>query len=115
MGDSFIVRLAVELGFTALKLEFPPLAGFISAFQPILGFFARKYLGFLTDKGITLIDLTEDSIEIGRQKSEYKDAIEKAYANAAAKKYTEEEKNAIRQQYLDAIRKFVRVGNGLRQ
>lgn len=115
MKDSFIVKLAVELGFKTLALQFPAISWlFIGCPANFLEFFAIRYLGFLADKGILVIDLSKDSIEIALHRRDYREAAIKAYKKATAKVYTEEEKRAIRKQYLDTIRKFVSVGDGLR-
>ncbi len=107
----FLVNFAVELGLKALALSLPKLSFLFSGFfGSVITHFAVKYLNFMVERGILLIDLGKYAIEVGLEQKEYREMIEKAYKNAIAKVYTEEEKGAIRKQYLDAIRKFVHVG-----
>lgn len=79
----------------------------------IVGFIATKILESVLDKGILKIDLTIDSIKVAMQEEQYKKLAEAAYGKATARVYTEVEKDAIRKQYLDALRDFARFGNGL--
>ena len=113
VADSFIVKLAVELGLKKLAVLFPPAAFlFTGCLGDVVGHFAGKFIGFLADQGILVIDLGADAIKVAFERREYREAAIAAYKKARARVYTEEEKRAIRKQYLDAIRKYVSVGNG---
>lgn len=109
------MRLAVDLGFKALAAAFPPVAFlFVGPLGSILAHFARGFLGVLADKGILNLDLTLDSIRIGAERKEYREDALKAFEKASARVYTEEEKRAIREEYLKILRKFGRVGDGIK-
>ncbi len=116
MASLFLVHFAVGLGLKALAAAYPAV-GWL--FTGILGnvweYFGSRFLGFLVQRGILVIDLGASAIKIGLEEKDYKAAIEKAYKNAIARVYTEEEKVAIRKQYLDALRPFASVGDGLRK
>lgn len=113
MGKNlFIVKFAVELWFTAIKGKVPWLAPFLTFAQPVLAYFSERFLGSLVDWGIVVIDLTVASVRVALEREEYRELAMKAYKNATARVYTEEEKRAIREEYLRVIRRFGRVGNG---
>lgn len=104
-ADLFSLQLGVRLWL----LKF----GITGWFSDLLTAIATKFLGSLLDYGIFGIDITVNAIEEGMKKAEFKDLALKAHNKAIAKVYTEEEKNAIRQQYLDLLGKFVAFGNGV--
>lgn len=108
--DLFIVKFAVELWFVAIKGKVPWAAPFLTFLQPILAFFAERILGSFVDWGILVIDLTLDKIKVALEREDYRQAALKAYEKAIKKVYTEGEKDAIRLEYLNTIRKFVRIG-----
>lgn len=62
------------------------------------------------DKGIFAIDITINAVQTGMQMEKFKALAKKAHNKATARVYSEEEKSAIRQQYLIAIRDFARFG-----
>lgn len=68
----------------------------------------------MVDKGILVIDITIDAVQVGLEESEFKDLAAQAYNHAVARVYTDEEKNQIRQEYLDTLRKFGTFGDGVR-
>lgn len=103
MKNSFIVHLGVSLWLASVGLT----GGWAAFVSPILCWI----LGDLLDKGIYVIDLTLDSIKVGMQEKEFKEAAEAAYNRASARVYTEAEKVAIRQQYLDALAAFAKFGS----
>lgn len=72
----------------------------------ILTYFAEKFLGFMVDQGILLIDLGIIGAQVAMQKEEYEEFAKEAYARASRKVYNEREKQKIRKQYLDALSKF---------
>jgi len=102
--DLFTVRLSVNL----LLAKF----GITGVFAEAIGLPIRGVIGALIDSGINKIDLTIDAIELGRQIPEFEQLATEAWKKATARVYTEEEKNAIRQQYLKIISGIGTVGNG---
>lgn len=115
MADTFVVKLAVELGLKKLAVLFPPAAWlFTGCLGNVVGHFAGQFIGFLADQGILVIDLGTDAIKIAFERKEYREAALAAYKKARARVYTEEEKRAIRKEYLTMVRKFARVGDGPR-
>lgn len=105
MRNSFIVQFGVGLWLTSIGVS-----GFLAG---PLGWIASWVLGTMLDKGILLIDLSLSSLKVALEEDQYKDAAKKAYDHAQARVYTEEEKNAIRKEYLAALSRFASVGNGL--
>lgn len=105
MKNSFVVEYAVHLLIASMNISGP--------FAALIAYLAKTILGELLDRGIIELDIQIDKLKEGLKSDQWKDAIEKAYAKASSKVYTEEEKNAIRQEYLDAIRKYayIRVSN----
>lgn len=106
MKDSFIVQLAVKLWLTAMGA--PPIVSAIVG--PILSW----VLGSFADLGILKIDLTIDALKRGMSLAEFNKIAGIEYKKAAAKVYTEGEKDEIRRQYLDTLERFAGFGNGLR-
>lgn len=103
MKDSFIVNFALHLWLAQIGIAGWP--------ADVIAFFGTRFLGSLLDRGILAIDLTLDSIKIALSEKEWKVAAQKAYDKATARVYTEDEKQKIREQYLDALRGFARVGS----
>lgn len=118
MNDKlFVVHFAIEMGLKALAKHFAGswIAGLIGGpLGFVIGYFAEKYLNFMVTQGILAIDLTAQSWKVAFEASEYREAALKAYQKATARVYTEEEKVAIRQQYLKILRDFAAVGDGMR-
>src|SRR5690606_26001713 len=100
--DLFIVRL----GTAAFLAKF----GITGCLADVLGFFLRGLFGLALDKGIFIIDLGRDAFIEGLNREEFKKLAIPAYQKAKARLYTEEEKRAIREEFLAISRKFVRVG-----
>lgn len=101
--DSF----SAHLGSTLILGKFN-LAGPIAS---ALGFLLRSVIGFLMETGIYKIDLTLDALKEGQKQKQFeKDALE-AYKKATKKVYSEEEKNAIRAEYLKIISAIGNVGS----
>lgn len=108
MGNSYRDTFVVRLGTSLLLAQFGivgPVATFISTF-------VRGFIGLLFETSVFQIDLLLDAYKEGKKIPEFEKAATEAYAKATAKVYTEEEKNAIRQQYLEILGKIVPVGNG---
>lgn len=100
--DLFVIQLGVKL----LLVQW----GLTGILGSVAGYFLRSTLGFAMDNGIFVIDVTLDAIKEGITLDEFKDHAKIAYDKATAKVYKEEEKLAIRQEYLDIISKFGAVG-----
>lgn len=105
MKNSFVVNYAVNLWLTAMGV--PP---FLSG---IIGFFARRFLGDMLDRGLILIDIQIDRLREALKDPQWRAAAEKAYNLAQARVYTEEEKDAIRKQYQKALADYATYRNGL--
>lgn len=102
--DLFSLKLGVGLWINSLGL------GWLGN---IIAPFIEWALGSMIDFGIFKIDITINAIQEGMKKSEFKDLAQKAHDSAIKKVYTEQEKDAIRRQYLDILSKFVAFGNGV--
>lgn len=79
----------------------------------IFAFVASRILGEMLDRGIIVLDIQIDKIKEALKDPQWREAAQKAYEKASARVYTEEEKNAIRKEYLDALAKYATYGNGL--
>lgn len=79
----------------------------------IFGLVAANVLGVMLDRGIIVMDIGIDKLKEALKDPQWRAAAEKAYKKASARVYTEEEKNAIRKQYIDALSKYATYGNGL--
>lgn len=106
--DMFIVQLGSALLLTSFGIATGGVAGVV------LGFLLRGFLGVFVEKGIFVIDLTLDSLREGAKLKEFEKAATEAYNKATAKVYNEDEKQAIRKQYLEIISRIGTVGNGPR-
>ena len=102
MRDSFIVQLAVKLMIAQLGI------GSLGAF--FLAPIAAWILGVLLDRGIVKIDLTIDSIKEAMKEPEWRKFAKEAYEHSSSRVYTMEEKIAIRNEYLAALRKYATFG-----
>lgn len=105
MKNSFVVQYAVHLAVAAFGLSGIP--------ATLFAFVATRILGVMLDRGIIVLDIQIDRIKEALKDPQWRAAAEKAYMNATARVYTEEEKIAIRKQYLDALAKYATYGNGL--
>lgn len=105
MKNSFVVNYAVHLWLAAMGVS-----GFWGGF---VAFFATRLLGSMLDKGLILVDIQLDKLQQALKDSEWRDAAQKAYNLASARVYTEEEKNAIREQYKKALASYATYGNGV--
>lgn len=101
--DDFIVRLGVTLLLGKFGLK--------GSIFKILDFLLRSVMGLLVETGVFQIDLALDAYREGKKLDEFKRDAAIAFEKATAKKYTEEEKNEIRNQYLKIIRNIGNVGN----
>lgn len=86
------------------------LGGPIGAFA---AFLAEKFLTVLLDRGLIILDISMDGWSEARKDPKWRDAAEKAYKKASSRVYTEEEKNAIRKEYMAALSNYATFGNGL--
>ena len=100
---------SLELG-VRLWLGSWGMSGFFADFLAPIGVW---FLGDLIDKGIYAIDIMADKITEAMKKADFKKLAQKAHDKAILKKYTEEEKDAIRKEYLDILGKFVAFANGV--
>lgn len=96
--DLFMVRL----GSSLLLKKYGAIGPMGNALMPIVA----GLTGLLVGSGIYVIDLTLDAYKEAFTLDEFKEKAKEAYEHATKKVYTEEEKDAIRKQYLDIIRKF---------
>lgn len=97
----FIVRLTSSLTVTKLGL-----AGFIGDF---VGYFMSSFLGLGVKYGKLGLDLGLDQLEEAMLLPEFEKTAKAAYDKATKRLYTEDEKRAIRQEYLDIVDKFTRL------
>lgn len=104
--DTFIVRLGVGLLLSQFGIT-----GFLGN---VLGFFLRGVLGLFMQRGIFTIDVLLDAYREGQKLKEFEAEARAAYDKAIAKVYTEEQKNEIRLQYINIIKRIGIVGNGPR-
>ena len=104
--DSFLVRLGTNL----LLAKF----GIVGPAADFLGLFVRGFLGLLIETGIFQLDLLLDAYREGQKIPEFEKAATAAYHKATAKLYSEDQKRAIREEYLDILSEIVPVGNGPR-
>lgn len=88
--------------------------GIVGPVADFVGVFLRGILGLIMETGVFQLDLLLDSYREGAKIPEFEKAATEAYAKATAKIYDEEQKNAIRKQYLEILSKIVPVGNGPR-
>lgn len=79
----------------------------------LVAFIAAQILGSMLDKGLILVDIGIDQITQAMKDPQWRETIEKVYNQAHSSVKTEEEKIAIRQQYLDALSKYATYGNGV--
>lgn len=108
MGNSYRDTFMVRLGSTLLLGKY----GITGPVADLVGPIVRGFLGLLLESGIFRLDLLLDAYREGKKIPEFEKAASEAYAKATAKIYTEEEKVAIRKQYLDVLSKIVPVGDG---
>ena len=97
--DLFSVRLGVSL----LVGRFGISSFFSSPLEKIL----CGIIGVLMEEGIFLIDISIDSLKEGRELKNFEVLATKAYLKASEKVYDENEKEKIRQEYLNIISDFV--------
>lgn len=100
--DLLVVRLGATLTLNKWNLT-GPLAAFPN-------FILRSFMGAAIEAGVFQVDLMLDSYREGEKLAEFKIEARAAYAKAMARLYTEEEKNEIRKQYRELIKKFAPVG-----
>lgn len=113
MKDLFIVKLGVKLGIEALKKSAPSWVSRFVLSGPlgfVIMFFGEKFLGLLVERAIIQIDIGINGIKEAMSLEEYRAFAKEAYERTTAKVYTEEEKQVIRKQYLDALSRFGAFG-----
>lgn len=109
MDSLFSVRLLIEIAFKQMIKSVPKFIGSYFLSGPIgflLSEFTVKVFMQLYNAGILKIDFDEIDKKVDLQKLEFKDAIKKAHDKAKKKALTENEKEAIRQEYQKALAKF---------
>lgn len=79
----------------------------------LFSFFATRILGSMLDKGLILVDIKIDQLKEALKDPKWREDALKYYELAGARIYSEDEKNEIRNQYLDALSKYATYGNGL--
>jgi len=99
MRNSFTVQYAVRLWVAAMGL-----AGFPAM---VVGFVASYILGSLLDLGIVSIDIQIDKLKQALKDPQWRAAAVQAYRKASAQAYSEEEKSAIRKEYLAALDAYI--------
>lgn len=105
------MKFAVKSGLKLLSKQFSPLAFlFTGPIGFVVGYFAEKFLYFLVDQAILIIDIKLMERRVELQEKDYRKAIYDAYIGAKGKVLSEEEKQKLRQAVLDATHKFVRIG-----
>lgn len=97
----------VRLGVALILAKF----GIVGFPARVVGFLFRGFLGVLIEDGTFIVDVALDAYREGRKLEEFKEMASKAYDKATAKIYDEEQKNAIRKEYLDIISRIGIVGN----
>lgn len=105
MKNSFVVQFLVSKWLLAI--------GATGFFGGILGIVAAWILGDFADRGIVKIDLNIDQIKEALRDEKWKKQAVEYFHEAGARLYSEEEKNAVRQHYLDALADYVGFGDGL--
>lgn len=98
---------AVRLGSQLILAKY----GVTGAAADFFGFGLRCGIGFLIEVGVYKIDLLLDSYREGMKLEAFMKEAKAAYEKATAKLYTEEEKQKIRQEYLEIISRIGTVGN----
>ena len=99
--DMFMVRLSSSLTVNAFGLT--GLAG------DFAGYFIRSAIGLAVKKGSLGIDLGLDALKAGMAIPEFEKLAKAAHDKAIKRQYSEEEKRAIREEYLDIVDEFTRI------
>jgi hypothetical protein len=107
MKDSFILKVAIRLWLTYMKVPTGVLRSFLTWALSLV-------IGSMMDKGILKIDLTVDAIKFAISQKEFEKEARAVYVVATKKVYTDAEKEVIRQKYLEILRNFVPVNDRLR-
>lgn len=106
MRDSPTLQLAVELWLAAIGITGFP--------AKILSSIATTILGSMMDKVIETIDIKTDKLKQAMKDPVWRDRATALYNKASAKVYTEEEKDAIRKEYLKALGDYASLSDRLR-
>lgn len=106
MKDSPTLRLAVELWLAAIGVTGFP--------AKILSAVATFVVGSMMDKVIKSIDIKTDTLKQAMKDPVWRERATALYAKASAKVYSEEEKDAIRKEYLKALGDYASVHDRLR-
>lgn len=117
MQDFVLVKLLVNLGFALLKKKATDwVSRFVLAgpFGFALGYFIELFLNNLVKLGIMHIDIFVAEVKLHMSEKEFNEFVktmnDKIVKEAGKRIYTEAEKNEIRRQYKDAIRRFGSLG-----
>ena len=105
MKDSFVLKFLVN--------KWIILAGVTGFWGGILAWGAAWILGDMADRGIVKLDLKIDDLKQAMKEEKWKKQAVEYYAKAGVRLYTEEEKNAIRNEYLDLLSDYAGFGDGL--
>jgi hypothetical protein len=108
MVTPFLSRVAAKITLMALGLPPGPWVNILSI--PFSWFLDKG-----VEKGIFKIDVTLYALDRAKSVREFYAVAKEEYERAIRKNLTEEQKNAVRQEYLDTTRKLVRFGNGVRE
>lgn len=99
--------LEIRLGVRLILAKYGLVSGPIYS---ILNFIMTSAIGFLKEEASFRIDLALDSWKEGTKLKDFETEAREMYDKVYAKLYSEEEKNAIRKQYLELIARFGAVG-----
>lgn len=102
LANKYADGLLARLGATLFLAKF----GVVGVLAKTMLPFVSGFIGLMIESGVFKLDLTIDALQEGAKLREFQKAAKEAYAHAKSKVHTPEEKERIRQQYLDIIRKF---------
>lgn len=100
--DLFYIRLGVSLTLSRFGIQGP--------LEKFLSFILCGFLGLLHDEGIFLIDIGLDAYREGQKLEEFKVKAREIYERTKKRVYDEQEKERIRKEYLDIIKRIGVVG-----
>jgi hypothetical protein len=107
----FFVKFAVKQGLLLLAKQAPKLSFLFSGpIGWIIGYFSEKFLYFLVDQGILVINIALMHRRVELEESDYRKAIYDAYVGTKGKVISLDEKKKLRQAVIDTTRKFVNTG-----
>lgn len=107
MANSFISDFTARLLVASIGVTGP--------FGALLAFVLSVFIKRGMDEGLVLIDIQIDKVKEKIKETDWINAATAAYKKASTKKkLTEEEKDAIRKEYLAALERYATYGNGMR-